>query len=199
MVNDPTQRRSHRRLVAGLVLAIGVASLFLVWFLYSPGDPGALRISASLNETLVPRGHDVGVTVTLRNTLPRFNNLPFNFSTTSLLARYNLTSGGCSAYPVGIGLLSGNYSLNDLASADWLSLSQPGTFYCTPAVPIDSYQMSPLQQTSLFYVINGYWTVGSQKSTVSYGTLNPLEPGAYTLVVGDFWGQIELFHFTVGA
>jgi hypothetical protein len=125
------------------------------------------------------------------------------------VALVGLVDNGCGTtiYPMGVEILRGtNLSA---ASSSYLELFSPGPRLCPsePTSGISEYvfkadsQMALPDRYSQYYWMNatlepsGYWTWDG--ANLSSAIHHPLEPGIYTVVAGDEWGDLVLLHFTV--
>jgi hypothetical protein len=98
-----------------------------------------------------------------------------------------------------------------VASSNYLQLFNPGPHSCPsePASGIPSYAFKANSQWAIpgssgqYYPMNatisvgGYWTWDRTMNPSANPVFHPFEPGIYTVVAGDEWGNVVLLHFTV--
>ncbi len=129
----------------------------------------------------------------------------------------------CSQLPLGFAVAEGNYGANNVSEASPLSLWQPGTYMCPAEFAVDYFSFSPLSDNVTLYSpqpsgsgsstvptpmwtapdafnqsFSGYWTGGSEASLQS-GAFNAFQPGIYTLVGGDDYGQLVFVHVVLSS
>jgi len=149
----------------------------------------------------------VSIHVTLSNTRASTNNLPSQGSTL-----YSI--GPCpGTLPFWFEVFQGNYNANNVSQGKSLALWQSWPF-CGNGIPVASYSFGPNssnvtvtmasqgpgQQSVKFsesagYVDNysGYWGTNSEPSA----NFTPFQPGVYTVLAGDSWGQEAVVHFQI--
>jgi len=123
-----------------------------------------------------------------------------------------LSENGCGTtfYPMGIEVIRGtNLSA---ASSNYLDLLYPGPHSC-PKGPYqvswyqfkNGSQIAHVSSVSFppYFLMNatmsfgGYWTWDRTVDPSANPVFHPFEPGVYTVVAGDEWGDVVLLHFTV--
>ncbi len=173
-----------------------------------------LETSLTLNATSILPGQWISLTISESNSMKTTNNVS---ASNSWPIQY-LSLGACSEnYPVGIGIFEGYYTLANVTSiseAQMVHFIHPGTYSCPEIFHIDSYVFQPsgnlvnysnlctgpgspgclIPMTGTIQ-LNGSWSGGDQfgKGAID----NILNPGIYTVVGADEWGQIVLLHFAV--
>jgi hypothetical protein len=189
-----------------------------------------LDLVLSVNSTTIPSEDEIGINASLLNTLPTMNNL----TASDDWAVQDLSSGSCDSgnstnklfFPVGLGVFSGTYALNNISSAGrplfvWAAVSCPADFIFIgnqpyPLRSITSYLLLPKSDKGTYtgyYAVpgtpenlaKGVFTTGMGASgaiyaangTGFYNSLHSALPSNYTLVAGDEWGQLTLLHFEV--
>jgi hypothetical protein len=111
---------------------------------------------------------------------------------------------GTSIYPMGVELVRGtNLSA---ASTNYLVLFSGPTMCPNQPSQIPGYVFkadSQLAQVAGYYYgmnatirVGGYWTWDRANPSAN-PVFHPFEPGIYTVVAGDEWGDVVLLHFTV--
>jgi hypothetical protein len=168
-----------------------------------------LRLYLSLDGTAYKAGQQVLITLDEQNTLTTVNNIP---------AAHNwpvkgLAIGHCGTinYPFGFAIFKGYFSADDASTATPLNLYNPNEAYHCPMIlsEITAYNFKPSGDiadilgsctpdkcisdmvTKTGVPITGYWTTGSLINSSNF------DPGIYTVVGGDEWGNIVILHFTV--
>ena len=161
-----------------------------------------LRLSARWTISAPGNGNaDLQVVVELYNS----RSYQTNLSTTDAWPIRTLSSGPCSNWPAGIALYYGNLSRASVPSARPLQWSQPGIYMCPIVYYVGAYIFNPMSNVAIAYpvyrpaaamvmafTINQTWTSGA-----AWPSPQPLQPGPYTLVVGDEWGQQLMFNFSI--
>jgi len=169
-----------------------------------------LSLSLVIDATIYRPGEEVTITIDEKNTLSTQNNVPTaeKWSISGL----SVNPCGTDAFPLGIAIFQGNYTVKNISSATPLNIYNPiETWICSPRPAIKEYDFLP-SNDSVAQIIDGepnsqtfamkqsvsassYWTVTNQNLT-QY-ELHDFEPGVYTVVAGDEWGAIVVLHFTV--
>jgi hypothetical protein len=172
-----------------------------------------LRLSLTVAPSEADSGSSFSVGITDFNTLATTNSPTMTGPPT--IGGNTLAVGPCSQLPLGLGLWQGYYSVGNLSAAPPLSLFPPEIYWCPAEYPVAYFSFSPLSDNVSLYSpqpsgsgnatvptdmwtmpdaftqnITGYWT--------SQGILRQFQPGVYTLVGGDDYGQLAIVHFYVG-
>ena len=189
-----------------IIFAVILASASIVSFLIvvSPyiltfHDPGAISVSASVNPTEVGQNQAIKVTVSDVNGLRIPNELPLSGD----WRVQNLSMGPCAfytAYPYGIAVYQGRYTIDNVSSAKSIMIYAPGISNCPTESISNSFTFKPLQNASSYVDLRGYWTAGvtpNQYGGFSEGVLHPFLPEEYTLAAGDEWGHVDILYFQV--
>ncbi|MDE1766793.1 MAG: hypothetical protein KGI27_11060 [Thaumarchaeota archaeon] len=164
----------------------------------------ALKLYLSTNSTSIQSGQAIGIDVSLNNTspqqltLPVQDNWPIN----------GLGSGGCSFLPIGITILDGYYTEQNMTDKKSLSFYfQPpcgpfnasfksfafqslGSRAITECESTDSYVFSCPKMIEMRYNV-------AYSHVLENGNFQPFNSGVYTVVGGDEWGHVAIRHFTV--
>ena len=180
----------------------------------STSAENGLRLSLSVNPSVIYSGGTVTVSISDFNTLPT-SNTP-TITGAPAVNGITLTLGPCSQLPLGFGIFEGYYNEGNLSSASPLDIFRPGVVYSCPAeFNIAYFSFSPQSDDISLYSLqpsgsgtttvptrmwtnpdaftenfSGYWTVQDQ-------AFHQFRPGAYTIVGGDDYGQLEIIHFYV--
>jgi hypothetical protein len=161
-----------------------------------------LRLGSVLDVTQAKSGEPIRITMNETNTLPQ----RVNMTSAKNWSLPHLTLGGCGTgnLPFGLEVLRGYYTQANVSSAVSLELFPPGPYNCPAIMSIQYYSFRPLSDSFSFYpTMHAVQTPAIASVTVtgyySSGTLHNLEPGIYTIAMGDEWGQLELLYFFVTA
>jgi hypothetical protein len=178
-----------------------------------------LQLSLGASPSTVYSGSSIAVALSDFNTLD-VTNSPSVMSLPTIGDR-TLGLGPCSQLPLGFGIASGDYGLGNLSQASFLDLYNPGAIYGCPALfSVAYFAFSPLSDSVGLYSFqpsgpgnatlptrmwtapdsfnqsfSGYWT--GQGNPLVNGTFHSFEPGVYTLVGADSYGQLAVVHFYV--
>ncbi|HEV2139341.1 MAG TPA: hypothetical protein VGR53_10925 [Nitrososphaerales archaeon] len=162
------------------------------------------------NSTAIRSGEGIQVSVSMVNLITQYNQVSAgsNWPTAS---RNLTTTLGCGTlyYPMGIAIVSGHYSSGNISSSNSLYLSNPSLPSHCPNVPsqIDYYRFSPSTQIaepgpsmgpipmSGTIRLSGYWT--GKPSVHNSGVFHYFNPGIYTILAGDEWGDMAILYFVV--
>jgi hypothetical protein len=174
----------------------------------SSGSVEGLTLSLSLDSTTYQPGQVVTITIDEKNTLPTTNNVP----TSDKWPLSSLGVGPCGPinYPFGIAVFQGGFTSSNVLSATPLKLYDPTAMYNCPAMlsGISTYAFEPSGDTAAIFQNSGTSPVttdnmNSEVQPTGYWVANPNEtlidfdPGVYTVVGGDEWGDLAVIHFTV--
>ena len=168
-----------------------------------------LSLTLSLDSQTYQHYQDVSIIIDEKNTLSKTNNI----AASDKLLSEEFTLGPCNeASPFGIAVFHGLYTTSNFSSATPLTIFDPNAAYACPSsswgegiaydfkalsdiatishstVPPSSYDLKLNKELQL----NGYWS-GNSPGAV----LNSFNPGVYTVVAGDEWGDLVVVHFTV--
>jgi hypothetical protein len=179
----------------------------------STNSADGLRLSLSVTPPEAYPGGSFNVAISDFNTLgmtntPTIAGIPTAGGNTLLL-------GPCSQLPLGFGVWEGYYLAGNLSAAPPLNLFQPGAYSCPAEFAVAYFSFSPLSEDVSLYSpqpngsgnatvptkmwttpdaftqgFSGYWT--------DKGVFQQFQPGVYTLVGGDDYGQLTILHFYVG-
>jgi hypothetical protein len=169
-----------------------------------------LSLSILVNPQLIKPGYPIHIVITESNTLSKMNNLrasdkwPINGLSVGIC--------GTESYPFGVAVFQGSYTATNVSSATPLELDNPNVIpqgCIAPVSNVTAYDFKPssdiatLDGDVLFgstttmemsaEVIGGIYWAGSFPNTIEQN----FEPGIYTVVGGDEWGNMVVLHFTV--
>jgi hypothetical protein len=188
-------------------------TLIILHFLVVPALPPnqgfPLKFTLTTNATTLTSGQSIEVGADIVNTIPQVVSI----NVTSNWAWPQLTTGPCTAI-AGIAILRGYYTQSNMtAGAASLQQFPSGLEVSCPAAAGEGghYIFEPLGDNATVYgaavfsvgarlVTNGYYAPGqTYNRTLPNGgeTITPFEPGMYTVVAGDEWGQVVFDHFEV--
>jgi hypothetical protein len=168
-----------------------------------------LSLSISIDPQLIKPGYPIHIVITESNTLSKMNKL--DISAKWPMSGLSLGICGTDGYPFGVIVFQGSYTTSNLSSATPLELYDPNTYVvgCMPPVSnVTAYAFNP---SSDIATLDGDATNGSTTFEMSAEVIgginwvgNPpnavqqyFEPGVYTVVGGDEWGNMVILHFTV--
>ncbi len=172
-------------------------------------DGLGLRLSLSVNATEINTGQEIIIGVEVINTLHSENNISIGSDWRWPEANLTLVPALECIFPGGVTLLRGYYTQDNISSASSGSLflaPLTGTAGCGPFSagyylfkPTSEYAQPGPNITEFLAVsgtltTNGYWT-GSYSHP---GTFHPFDPGLYTIVGVDEWGDMVLLPFNAG-
>lgn len=169
---------------------------------HSPID-NSLELAATIRQAYLGEGQNLTVIAEVNNTSPD----PLKVNSTSM---DNPAYGPCDqGFATGIQVYAGHYSLTDLTEAQGLLLYNPSSTYFCPAIFTFYYTFSPnsanatmapylngfapenetrlVRETS---VVGGYW-IGSGQAYA----FRRFDPGQYTVLVFDAWGNKVIGYF----
>jgi len=178
--------------------------------------PNGLSFSVSTDQPAYPPGQEIEVVADEKNTLAKTNNIYVadNWAASGLIRMY-LGPWANPDVPYGIEVYPGYYTSTNYSTATPLNLYNPNLLYgAIPVFAPTSYLFEPLsdfadvipgknipsddassnipnQQISAEITLKGYWT------DASYPKFTYLDPGIYTVVGADEWGNLAFVHFTV--
>jgi hypothetical protein len=173
-----------------------------------------------LNLGVAPSAVDFGGSITV--SLSDYNTLDKTNSPTMVglpvIGGESLGLGPCSQLPLGLGIAKGYYGGGNISQASILNLYQPGIYNCQAEFFVAYFSFSPLSDdvslyspqpsgsgnatvTTLMWTepdafsqnFSGYWTGQGND------TFHSFQPGVYTIVGADAYGQLALVHFAVQA
>ena len=164
--------------------------------------PNGLQLQLSVNSTKLNSGEALQITVSEYNALATTNNLSCGKSWSIA----GLALGACpNAYvqPFGVTVFQGRYTSQNISQGTPLDIFAPVacpnynrliTEYIFQPNSTDAYVMpvcfiTPATPMSAQITVNGTYTQGN--------TLHPLDPGFYTIVAGDEWGNTEFLYVSV--
>lgn len=177
-----------------------------------------LSLRLRINSTTLTVGQNLSVSISDFNSADTSENV-------SVAAKWpisNLTLYACGTldFPFGVAIIKGNYDEGNLSSGATLQVVEGGPQSCQSGPNFTNYYFEPNSDKATlsggcvssssceqpFYmsqtiVISGYWTGGVPvpMEPTAPSILHPLQPGEYTVVGGDEWGEVAILHFVVKA
>ncbi|MDE1766775.1 MAG: PQQ-like beta-propeller repeat protein [Thaumarchaeota archaeon] len=159
-----------------------------------------LKLSFSTNSSSIQSGHAIGIGISLNNTASG----SFSLKDQDHWPIDGMSLGSCSNLPIGISILRGYYTLQNMSGASslWLYPNLP----CPSPVGTTGYTFQPMsnvatRECSLPFSCHDSITIEGSLAISSYLTGNGIETsfqnGNYTIVGGDEWGDVIIRHFTV--
>jgi hypothetical protein len=180
-----------------------------------------LRLSLSATPPTVSSGSSIMVTLSDFNTLnetssPSMMPLP-------TIGGASLGLWSCSQLPLGFGIARGYYGVANVSRASLLDLNEPlDPINCPALFVVDYFTFAPFSDRSSLYSLqptgpgkltvptlmwtapdsfdqgfSGYWT--GQGAFQGNAAFHSFEPGVYTLIGADAYGQLAVVHFNVQA
>jgi len=164
-----------------------------------------LSLFLSLDSTTYQPGQQVTIVIDETNTLSKTNNVPS--SDQWPFSGLSVSPCGTNGFPFGVAIFQGDYTYTDISNATPLVIYDPSKLYPCPFVPaITAYDFVPFSDLAAENIDNEpatfamnqsvtttyYWT-GSAKNVTQHN----FEPGIYSVVAGDEWGNMVVLHFMV--
>lgn len=190
----PSMFSTHTDPQAGLAFYDGKMKLLVSTDVTNP------RLDFTTNSSSIQSGHAIGISISLENTSPE----PLTLAVQNHWQRNDLSLGSCSNLPIGIAILKGYYTEQNMSEAGslWLYPNLP----CPMPLGITGYTFQPMSNVATrecspsfschdSIAIEGNLTIGGYLS--GNGNVTPFESGTYTIVGGDEWGDVAIQHFTV--
>lgn len=181
---------------------------------YVVNQVAGLKLILSVNTTSIASGGAIEVVLDEVNTLTTMKTINASYS----FPIRGLGASPCGALgslppPIGWTLFRGYHTTNDLWYGQ-LAMYSPGPYLC-PLVrpPMKWYTFAADSDNASFYgycgsqpcfatpmkldqSFSGYWIVIPLLNSGS-GSFSRFQPGVYTVVGGDEWGDLVLLHFAV--
>ena len=162
-------------------------------FASTANDTLGLEITLMLNATQLTPGKAINITLAVRNLLPKTLNLSTSAEDWRLTA---LADGGDSygycvgEFPFDMEIFAGHFTESNITLGAPINVEVKYAIpYCKIAVPANDTFDPLVDESPLRDVTSGY-SVNNESFT--------FQPGPYTVVAGDRWGQIVILNFVVG-
>lgn len=208
--DDAAYRRSERNMA--LVLAAIATIIFaaiLVPSVLNPvhegfastgstASPYGFTLNLRLNATSLGPAAAISITAWLNSTTPQPNNL-------TAASHWPIGPGGLwtrpctSGWPLGVGVMRGYYTPDNYSSGSLVYLPVP-LVSCPVGSQMPSFFVFQPFGTAALVELGGSalrWDLQSTLSFVPARLAVPPQPGAYTAVAADEWGDIVLAHFRI--
>ena len=176
----------------------------------SSNSTNGLSLSLSLDGTTYQTNQEVSIIVDENNLLTITNNVSATDNLPSELTEATGFTNEPSSLPFGLAVFQGNYTLSSYSTVTPLIIYDPSKVYIgTQVVGPTSYSFQPssdaayieggsysssngLMKMQYELQLNGYWDDNLMKAVQ-----DNFNPGVYTVVAGDEWGNMVILHFTV--
>ncbi len=173
-----------------------------------------LRLSLSVNSSVISSNQTLAVGVSITNILGRTNNVSVASSWAYGFppAFCGMTFGSLINYaPYNVAIFSGFYTLDDVSQGTPLPLyleEITGTHNC-PEIPVEISSFMFLPSSGAATVVRAdnentqvdsvgaSLTIGAGTGANSWSPPISFTPGVYTVLAGDEWGQLVVLHFLV--
>jgi hypothetical protein len=168
-----------------------------------------LSLAILVNPQLIKPGYPIHIVISESNTLSKMNNL--RVSNKWPISGLSVGICGTDSYPFGVIVFQGSYTTENLSSATPLELYDPNTQVVGCMPPVSNVTAYDFKSSSDIATLSGDAINGSTTFEMSAEVIgginwvgNPpkavqqyFEPGIYTVVGGDEWGNMVILHFTV--
>jgi hypothetical protein len=168
-----------------------------------------LSLSISVNPQIIKPGYPVHIVISESNTLSKTNNL--RVSNKWPMSGLSVGICGTESYPFGVAVFQGSYTNANLSTATPLELYDPNTQVMGCVPPVSNITAYDFKSSSDIATLDGNAINGNATFEMSAQVIgginwvgNPpnavqqyFEPGVYTVVGGDEWGNMIILHFTV--
>jgi hypothetical protein len=177
-----------------------------------------LSLRMAINDTTLTTDQNFTVTISNYNS----GATPENVSVAAHWPIANLTLYACGTlnFPFGVAIMKGNYGPGNLSSGTTLQIVESGPQSCPSGPNFSNYYFEPHSDKATLsggclsssvceqpfhmsqtITISGYWGGGAPvpMEPTPPSVLLPLQPGEYTIVAGDEWGNEAILHFLVKA
>ena len=224
----PSQKRENR--ATTIIIVVGISALVVmglgIYYVIYLGDSvtypygqglvidhnnlAGLELIGQINFLSALSGV-INVTLEVRNTENSFNNVTSEYNFPYFGSGFHFEMGICNFLPMGIVVVKGNYTPQNIILAQPLDVYQPGVYSCPADLIVGSYEFLPLSHSAKMYysydnpqyigmtnlsgsvILSGYYTLNSYYGTNS--TFHSFLPGPYTVVGADSWGDYVFLHF----
>jgi flagellar basal body-associated protein FliL len=171
---------------------------------YNVNNTYDLELSSAISNTSIVYGKNITVQIAVSNLDSSDNTMPFSAIYPSFNGNYSFPNSEDKYLPMGIAVLKGNFSKNNLSDATPLNI------FPTSAAEVDNqavnqYEFLPASTRayadtdagqsinvdfSYTYSLGGYFSGNSTQ-------LIYFSPGSYTVIGADGWGMVTVLHFSV--
>jgi hypothetical protein len=208
--DDIAYKKSVRNMV--LVLAVFVITIFAAIivppYLFPPHDVFEKSVSAvspygfttnlTINSTSVAPTTGVIITGWLNSTASSVENVTaadaWGISNSSLLS-----GGGCAkGWPIGVGVMQGHYTQDNYTQGSLIPILEAYHCFVQPSAP--TYFIFEAHSSKALVDYGGSPHIWTIQSTVGFDQSDSeyqLQPGVYTAVFADQWGDVLTTNFVV--
>jgi plastocyanin len=159
-----------------------------------------LKLSLITNSKAIRYGESIWMEISVSNTLP----IPF-MALTENDWKFNASSlNVCSSSPVGISILSGYYTEENMTEGKQLSLYNNNVNCPYVLYEVTGYQFEPSSNKIMSCSDNAHNSCDAHEMRyqVSFSgywsdNLHPFDIGTYTVIGADEWGHVAIEHFVV--
>jgi len=189
----------------------------------STGTFDGLRLSLSASPSVVYSGSPVNISISDYNTFSTTNSPAI--AGPPVVGEAAITLGPCSQLPLGFGIYEGYYVSANLSEGTRVNVFPEGVYSCPAEYAVAYFSFAPNSDEVSLYSpqpsgtgnatvptkmwtnpdsftqnFTGYWPSPGQvclQMSLCSQAVRPFEPGVYTLVGGDEYGQMAIVHFNV--
>jgi len=171
---------------------------------YNVNNTYELELSTAISNTSIVYGKNITVQIAVSNLDSSDNTMPFSSIYPSFKGNYSFPNSEDNHLPMGIAVLKGNYSINNMSDA------APLNIFPTSAAEVDNqtvnqYEFLPASTRAYADTDNGQSISVDFSHTYSLGgyfsgnstQLIYFSPGSYTVIGADGWGMVTILHFSV--
>ena len=171
---------------------------------YNVNNTYELELSTAISNPSIDQGKNITVDLAVSNLDSSDNTMPVCAVYPSFSGNYSFPNSADDYLPMGIAVLAGNYSINNMSKATPLQIFLPSAAQ-VDTQSINQYEFLPTSTRAYEDMDNGQSTsvdFSQTYSLVGYYSgnstqLNYFSPGTYTIVGADGWGMVTVLHFTV--
>ncbi|WP_393971605.1 hypothetical protein OXIME_000172 [Oxyplasma meridianum] len=171
---------------------------------YNVNNTYEIELSTAISNTSIVKGNNITVVLAVSNLDSSDNLMDFSATYPSFKGNYSFPNPGDGYLPMGIAVLPGNYSADNMSNATPLQISPPSAAD-VDSQAINQYEFFPASTSAIAYTDTGQQERVDFSEKLSLGGSYPgnstqltyFNPGAYTVVGADGWGMVTILHFTV--
>lgn len=208
--DDLTYRRNVRNM--SIVLAAIVITIFAAIFIppyvnpiHNVYEPSVSSSSAfgftlhlTINSTSIPPTEGILLTGWVNSTGLSVENV--TAADSWAFPQTNLAERACTqGWPIGVGVMQGHYTQDNYTLGTLLPIPPP-LLPCPAPAPSPTYFLFEAQSSKALVTINGtptIWTIQTTMLFKQYQSGSQLQPGVYTAVLADEWGDVLTTNFLV--
>jgi len=216
-MSQPEKGKTYNKIIPVIIIVIVVA-VGIVAFHFSnptalPKDSSTasynvnntydIELSTAINNNTIKQGSNITIELAVSNLDSSDNQMLISCAYPSFKGNYTFPGSVDGYLPMGIAVLQGNYSVDNMSNGTPLQLFLPSD--ATQISQIDNYEFLPASTSayadfadgqtksvdfSYAYSIGGFYVGNSTQ-------IQHFTPGAYTIIGADGWGMVTVLHFTV--